>query len=333
MSDESLRDICADFEGKSVVVTGGAGSIGRRLAAVLSSCAEVTVLDDLSSSSSYAPSDGIRFVNGSILETKSLREAMRSNPDYVFHLAALFANQNSVEHPEQDLLVNSQGTLRVVDIALEYGVEALVYASSSCAYGGQGGVLSESQAPGELETPYAISKFTGELYLKYFASADDRSRLAAIRYFNVYGPGELPGPYRNVIPKFARLAMLGEPLTITGTGEETRDFTYIDDAVAGTLLAALRGKHGSVYNIGTGQETEIRRLIEMILKICDSQSEVIIGRRRSWDSTSARCADISLARSVLGYSPSTSMEDGLKATLAWLDGRITQSGNDTSNLP
>lgn len=311
---------CSELSGRSILITGGAGTIGSRLAATLAPHADVTVLDDLSSGTTKNIPDGARFVNGSILEPRSLREALGDRTDTVFHLAALFANQNSVEHPEQDLLVNGLGTLRVLETALDAGVDNIVYASSSCVYGSQAGELSEHQVPGPLDTPYAITKYLGELYSGYYTKQAEGqgTRLVSVRYFNVYGPGELPGPYRNVIPNFIAAALEGRPLTITGTGEETRDFTFVDDAVKGTMLAAVAGEQGESYNIGTGTKTTIADLARSIVAQSDSSSSVLFQERRGWDSISDRCANIEKAQSQLGYEATVAIAEGVERTIGWL---------------
>ncbi len=321
---EGLPDGCADLAGRSILITGGAGAIGGRLAGLLAPHAEVTVLDDLSSSTLDQVPAEVRFVNGSILEPRALREALGDRTDLVFHLAALFANQNSVEHPEQDLMVNGLGTLRVLETALDAGVASIVYASSSCVYGSQAGELSEHLAPGHLDTPYAITKHLGELYARYYSDQAERqqARLVGVRYFNVYGPGELPGPYRNVIPNFIASAIEGRPLRITGTGDETRDFTFVDDAARGTMLAATAGKSGSIYNLGTGQPTAIADLARSIVDATGSESPICYGERRHWDSIAHRRADLELSRGELGYTPRVPFEEGIKETVRWHLDRI-----------
>jgi UDP-glucose 4-epimerase len=327
MTDHARGGLAAALEvlsGSTILITGGCGMIGSRLATRLSDIASISVIDDLSSGPADELPADVRLVRGSILEPFSLRTAMTPRPDYVFHLAALFANQNSVEHPEQDLMVNGLGTLRVIDTAIAAGVRSLVYASSSCVYGSRSGALSEEHAPGDLHTPYAISKYLGEQYLSYFASTtpDSATRLSAVRYFNVYGPGEMPGQYRNVIPNFFARAARGEPLTITGDGTETRDFTFVDDAVEGTLLTAAFGHHGSVYNLGTGTETRIRELASAIVECTGSTASIEYTPRRSWDSTSTRRSDSSRAATDLGFAPTTELTSGLAQTYAWLQPRL-----------
>lgn len=315
---------CSDLAGRSILITGGAGTIGSRLATILASHAEVTVLDDLSSGRLRNVPDKVRFVNGSILEPRSLRQALGDHTDTVFHLAALFANQNSVEHPEHDLMVNGLGTLRVLETALDAGVDSIVYASSSCVYGAQAGELSELQVPGSLETPYAITKYLGELYADYYTQQAERqgTRIVSVRYFNVYGPGELPGQYRNVIPNFIAAALEGRPLPITGTGDETRDFTFVDDAATGTMLAAIAGQQGESYNIGTGQQTRIGDLARSIVELSGSTSQIVFQERRGWDSIAERRAALAKSTAHLGYLPRLSLDEGLSPTIEWLKARL-----------
>ena len=316
---------CSDLSGRSILITGGAGTIGSRLATTLAPHADVTILDDLTSGTPRNVPDKVRLVNGSILEPRSLRQALGTHTDVVFHLAALFANQNSVEHPEQDLMVNGLGTLRVLETAIEAGAESIVYASSSCVYGAQAGELREHQVPGRLETPYAITKYLGELYASYFTKEAEQhgARVTCVRYFNVYGPGELPGQYRNVIPNFIAAALEGRPLTITGTGDETRDFTFVDDAARGTMLAAIAGHAGEVYNIGTGHETRIIDLARSIVDLSNSTSPIVVQERRAWDSVSHRRAAIAKSTEHLGYSSTVTIEEGLSQTARWLQEQLT----------
>src|SRR6266508_647872 len=255
----------------TTVVTGGAGAIGSQLvAALLAERHRVIVLDDLSASSAASIPADADFIRGSILSPATLEQAFRSEVDVVFHLAASFANQASVDDPEHDLRVNGFGTLRVAQRALGLNARRrtprLVYASSSCVYGSAASPIGED-AQVRPQTPYAASKLIGEHYLQYL------SRLAGLpvvilRFFNSYGPGDSPGPYRGVVPNFVRCALRGEPLTITGTGAETRDLTYVDDTVDALLRAAFEPRAvGRTYNIGTGMSTTIAELAAAIITL------------------------------------------------------------------
>jgi UDP-glucose 4-epimerase len=308
------------------LITGGAGAIGSRLAAdLISRGDQVCVLDDLSSGSSDLLDAGVTFVQGSVTDASLVSRLLGEAYDYVFHLAALFANQNSVDHPFDDLHTNGQGTLclleSIANSATRTSLKRLVYASSSCVYGGVGGAIDEN-APFHPDTPYAITKLLGEQYVRYYSERSDLP-VVTLRLFNSFGPGEMPGRYRNVIPNFIKLALLGEPLLITGSGNETRDFTYVDDVVRGFWKAATVPQAiGRTYNLGTGRETSIRVLAETILAMTGSKSELRMQPRRAWDHVSRRCAVIDKARNELGYEPSATLEQGLQATISWIRTRM-----------
>src|SRR2546426_2064539 len=238
-----MKGLLRDFDGKRILITGGAGCIGHNLAEAFleGGPKEVIILDDLSSSFEWnIPRDPrITFIKGTILADDSLETAFSGRPDYVFHLAAHFANQNSIEHPETDLLVNGLGILKTLRRAHMVKSEKFVFASSGCSvYGSEAPLpLKEDFVSLHLDTPYQITKLLGELYCNFY---NDYYGLPVViaRFFNVYGPGEVPGKYRNVIPNFIYKALKGQPLPITGTGEETRDWTYVSDIVDGILRCA-----------------------------------------------------------------------------------------------
>ncbi|MBM3279383.1 MAG: NAD-dependent epimerase/dehydratase family protein [Candidatus Handelsmanbacteria bacterium] len=312
--------------GKRVVVTGGAGAIGSNLSAALCGAGcEVVVVDDFSSgyrANLEALAGRIRLVEGDLAEEATLAEAFAKPVALIFHLAAFFANQNSVDHPHADLRTNGQATLSLVQRAAALGVERFVFASSSCVYGSQGGALGEG-SPLQPETPYGITKILGEQYCEFFGCHAGLS-WAIVRYFNSYGPGEYPGRYRNVIPNFFAQAMIGRPLVITGTGEETRDFTFVGDIVRGTLLAGITpGAAGQILNLGTGRETTIRELAEEINQLCGNLAGVEYRPRREWDHVNRRRADITRARELLGYAPETPLRSGLCRTHHWFCARHT----------
>ena len=267
--EKNMEGYLETFRGKTVLVTGGAGAIGSNLTRALATLgARVLVLDNLSSSERWnVPSlSGVLFIEGDILDEVKLKRIFFERPQIVFHLAAFFANQNSVDHPEKDLQVNGMGTLRLLEYAVLTGVERFVYASSGCSiYGSNTPLpLKEEFMSMHLSTPYQITKMLGELYCNFFS---DHHGLQVVkpRFFNSYGPGEVPGQYRNVIPNFIYWAMLGQPLPITGSGEETRDFTYVDDIVDGLLRAVgLESAIGKEFNLASAEETAIVDLAKMI---------------------------------------------------------------------
>ena len=300
------------------LVTGGAGAIGSNLVAELVRRGDrVTVLDDLSSGRRELVHPEAELVVGSVTRDEDVGTAFAGNPDYVLHLAALFANQNSVEHPELDLAVNAGGTLRVLEAAVKHEVRKVLYVSSSCVYG-DSAVMREDDGDLHPTTPYAMTKLLSEHYCRFFADHDGLD-VVSVRLFNAYGPNEFPGRYRNVIPNFLALALRGEPLTITGTGEETRDFTFSRDIVDGMLLALQAPtRPGALFNLGSGRETRIVDLARLINELTDSKAEIEFVPRRGWDKVSRRRSDITLASEAFGYQPSTPLDAGLERTLAWL---------------
>ena len=309
------------YRDKTVLVTGGAGAIGSNLCDRLTQLgARIICLDDLSASASWnVPSSAsMTFVQGDILDEDTLKEAFSRRPHIVFHLAAFFANQNSVDHPERDLMVNGLGTLRLLQCSVAADVDRFIYASSSSIYGSEVPLpIREESISMNLSTPYQVTKLLGELYCNYYYSHYGLE-VVKPRLFNSYGPGELPGRYRNAIPNFIYQAMKGAPLTITGTGEETRDFTYIDDIVDGLLrLGYFESAIGREINLGSGKETIIRELAETINTSTNNSASVKFVERRQWDTRSRRLADIGRARELTGYDPTTSLQEGLSRTVAW----------------
>ena len=310
------------YKGKTVLVTGGAGAIGSNLIRELAELgAHVIVVDDLSSGQIWnVPSvANVLFVKGSILDEVILKRVFFERPQIVFHLAAFFANQNSVDHPERDLMVNGMGTLRMLEYSVLTGVERFVYASSGCAiYGGDMPLpLKEDFITMHLSTPYQITKMLGELYCNFFYHHYGL-KVVKPRFFNSYGPGEVPGQYRNVIPNFIYWAMKGLPLPITGTGEETRDFTYVGDLVDGLLRAGyFESAIGQSFNLASGREVKIMELANMVNKLTGNDAGVRFVSRRKWDTKRRLLASIELAKKLIGYEPKMQFEEGLKITIQW----------------
>jgi nucleoside-diphosphate-sugar epimerase len=331
-----LEDVLSQYEGKRVLVTGGCGCIGSNLVRKLLRAEPdlIVVLDDLSASFEWnLPKDSkIQFIHGSVLDEEKLKRAFSFRPDYVFHLAAHFANQNSVDHPETDLMVNGLGTLKTLQYAHLTGVERFVFASSGCSvYGSQAPLpLKEDFVSLHLDTPYQIHKLLGELYCNYFHNYYGLP-VAIARYFNVYGPGEVPGKYRNVIPNFIWWAIHRQPLPITGTGEETRDFTFVGDIVDGTLkMGVVEEAVGEAVNLASETETRIIDLANWINELTGNDAGVVFKPRRDWDKVVRRRASIEKARKILGYEPKTDIKAGLKKTYQWIvenKDRIRESAN------
>jgi UDP-glucose 4-epimerase len=319
----TLPDYQEYYRDKTILITGGAGAIGSNLTRAVAGAGAklVMVLDDLSSAVRWnVPAlANVMFIEGSILDEVELKRVFFEGPDLVFHLAALFANQNSIDHPETDLLVNGLGTLKLLQYAQLVGVKRFIYASSGCSiYGSNAPLpLTEEFMSLNLSSPYQITKMLGELYANFFQHHYDLAVVKA-RFFNSYGPGEMPGQYRNVIPNFIYWAMRGEPLPITGTGEETRDFTYVGDIVDGLLRAGyFEAAAGQEFNLASGKETRIIDLAEMINMQVGNKAGVSFTDRRKWDTKSRLLASVDRARRLIGYKPNTAFEAGLKDAITW----------------
>lgn len=310
----------SDLSFNDVVITGGAGAIGSRLVRrVLDAGARrVVVVDDLSSGYDWLlPDDArVQLVRGDVAKIDTLGIDVQ-NP-HVFHLAAFFANQNSVDHPKDDLHTNGLGTLATLMWSRDVRAKRVVYASAGCSIAGHGidaPIREDMPVSLDLDTPYQITKALGEFYCNYFNKEVSTVRC---RFFNSFGPGEVPGRYRNVIPNFIWLAMNDEPLTITGTGEETRDFIYVDDLVNGLMLSATTpGAAGRAINLGTGMQTKVIDLANMVIRACNSKSRIEYAPRRPWDNSTHRQADITCAKETLGLAPSVTVEEGIANTVAW----------------
>lgn len=312
-----------EYEDKMILVTGGAGCVGsylcRRLAEL--GARKVIILDDLSSAYVWniPKAENVGTILGSVLDECKLREAFWYEPDIVFHLAAHFANQNSVEHPETDLMVNGMGTLNVLKLAKAAKVDRFVYSSSGCGVYGL-----ESKMPFEehdisisLHTPYQVTKLLGELYTNYFHNLYGLPIVNA-RFFNVFGPGEVPGKYRNVIPNFFYWAMSGQPLPITGDGSETRDWTYVGDIVNGLLSMGIREEAiGEAINLGSGMEHTVIEMASRINELTSNTAGIRYTERRDWDVKTRLLSSIEKARRLLDYRPRTSFKGGLEKTHEW----------------
>jgi len=320
-----MNELQEGFKGKSVLVTGGAGAIGGNLVKALDNydTKKIIILDNLSSSYKWniPRSPKIQFIQGDILHDENLKWAFKSKPDIVYHLAAHFANQNSVDNPEKDLMVNGIGILKVLQYAQLVNVERFVYSSSGCGVYGL-----ESKMPFEehdvsihLHTPYQVTKLLGELYTNYFHNLYSMPIVNA-RFFNSFGPGEVPGKYRNVIPNFFYWAMKGMPLPITGDGTETRDWTYVGDIVQGLLTMGIKEQAiGEAFNLGAGKEQRVIDMANLVNELTNNPAAISYAPRRDWDVKTRLLSCITKAEKKLGYKPKVKFEDGLKQVHVWFE--------------
>ena len=305
---------------KNVLVTGGCGAIGSALVRMLvdEGKSNITIIDNLSSSMPLVAGNSINLVYLDISNSEKVGSFFKSyEPEVIYHLAAHFANQNSVDHPVSDVQTNVIGLINLLESQKHNSkLEKVVYCSSSCVYGDQI-VMKESDSVFPYETPYAINKYVGEMYCTYYHKIFDIP-IVMLRIFNSFGPGELPGRYRNVIPNFISKALAGEDLLITGTGDETRDFCYVDNTVELLRLAADSKFTGAeVFNGGSGVATKIIDVAKLIINHTNSNSNIVFGPARSWDHVKTRSADLTLSQDKLGYNPKTCLSSQIGATIEW----------------
>jgi UDP-glucose 4-epimerase len=314
MSDQIERA----FHGRRVLVTGGAGFVGgavvRRL---VDAGARVTVLDDLFTGQAEVVPATAQLVKGSVEDETLVRELV-DDASVVFHLAArnIIA---STKDPRNDFATNIGGTLNVLLAARASKVDRIVYSGSTSIYGNPNSIpINEDDGIVPL-SPYAVSKLGGENYCVAFYESYGLP-VAVVRYSNVFGIGQRPdNPYCGVIAKFFASAYEGHPLQIHGDGQQTRDFTYIDDAVDATLLAAIQPRaEGEVFNVGTGIETSINELARLIGQAIERPITIEHIDRRDIDNIRRRVVNIEKARRMLRWAPQVTLLDGLARTAAWL---------------
>ena len=305
-----------------ILITGGAGFIGSNIAEALHEKHEILVIDDLSTSGSLSreyvknlASEGkIKFEEGSINDIKLLSRLL-NDVDFVLHQAAIPSVPRSVKDPIASNSANVGGSLTLLKACVDSGVEKLVAASSSSVYGDTPTLPKvETMQPHPL-SPYAISKFAMEHYLRVFNELYGIQTLT-LRYFNVFGPRQNPhSEYAAVIPKFIKAAKEEKPLVIYGDGTQTRDFSYVKDVVAANMKAAESKKNG-IFNIAGGNRITIKELAEAIIKTLDSKSEIEYMDSRAGD-VKHSLADVSKARTELNWSPEYSLQDGLEDYLSY----------------
>ncbi|MFI5370542.1 MAG: NAD-dependent epimerase/dehydratase family protein [Candidatus Eisenbacteria bacterium] len=311
MTTDSLRD-------RRVLVTGGAGFVGSNLVRRLIALgARVTVLDDLfTGQRDNLPADGLLFVEGSVCDPIMV-EHLVAQSEIVIHAAA----RNivvSTRDPRQDFETNIGGTLNVLLAARATGTKRVVYTSSTSVYGNPRYLPVNEDDHLSLLTPYAVSKLAGEHYCMAFYESYDLPT-TAVRYSNIFGPGQDPAnPYCGVVAKFCESLFAGKAPVIHGDGNQTRDFTYIDDAVEATLLAAIGDRAlGEVFNVGTGVETSVNALAATLIGLTGVAVTPVHTDRRDVDNIRRRVVNIEKTRRALRWVPEVTLEEGLRRTIAW----------------
>ncbi len=302
------------------LVTGGAGFIGSNIVdELLRRGHQVVVLDDLSSGKEENLA-GVRgkidFRAGSIIDLATVQSACQGM-DYVIHLAARTSVPKSVKNPIESNSVNIDGTLNVLVAARDAKVRRFVFAASSSAYGETPTLPKVETMRPEPISPYGVTKFVGELYAQVFGRVYGLEN-ACLRYFNVFGPRQDPSSqYSGVLSRFMLAILKGEPPTIYGDGEQTRDFTYIDNIVDVTLRACESAQaSGKVYNGGTSARISLNEVVKLLGKITGKAIKPAYDPPRNGDIRDSQ-ADISLAHKELGYKPIVQFEEGLKRTWDW----------------
>jgi nucleoside-diphosphate-sugar epimerase len=329
------------FQGKRFCVTGGAGFIGGHLVdALFGLGASVCVIDDLSTSSAQnlaelidLDPERVRFVHGSILDDAALADAMEG-ASAVFHLAAMASVPRSVAEPERNFVVNGLGTLRVAEVARQVGAARIIYSASSSAYGDPQGAgptdaKSELLVPSPL-SPYAAAKLSGEHLMRAWSSSYGISTLS-LRYFNIFGPRQAAdSPYSGVIAIFCKKLLAGETPTIYGDGQQSRDFTYVTNAVLANLLAAASPHPlaGEVFNIGAGRSITLLELFRMIAERCGMPHASPAHAQARAGDVRHSLADVSAAQRVLGYAPIAPLDAGLDATVEWYRSAYAESKDE-----
>lgn len=314
-----------EWKGRRVLVTGGAGFVGSGLVRrLLELEARVTVLDDLfTGRRENLPDGGFTFVEGSVCDAP-LVEHLVAGADLVLHAAA----RNivvSTRDPRQDYETNIGGTLNVLLAARATKLARLVYTSSTSVYGNPRYLPINEDDHLSLLTPYAVSKLAGENYCMAFYESYDLTT-TAVRYSNIFGPGQDPAnPYCGVVAKFAEALFAGKAPVIHGDGNQSRDFTYIDDAVAATLLAAVSDRAvGEVFNVGTGVETRVNELAALLTRLIGADVKPQHSDRRDVDNIRRRVVNIEKTRRALRWVPEVTLEEGLRRTVEWQRGRLAR---------
>jgi nucleoside-diphosphate-sugar epimerase len=306
-----------------VLVTGGAGFIGSNLArALLERGDDVRVLDNFSTGNrrNLADLEGhVELVEGDLRSYERVHAAVRG-VELVFHQGALPSVPRSVQDPLTTTAVNVEGTLNVLLAARDEAVRRIVNASSSSVYG-NGGELPrvESQLPDPI-SPYAVAKLAAERFCTSFSRVYGME-IVSLRYFNVFGPRQDPlSQYAAVVPRFISAIAAGEPVTIYGDGEQSRDFTYVDNVVEANLLAADAGGKGEIVNVATGGSTTVNQLADTIGSLLGKSVEKVYEPAREAD-VHASWADVGLAGELFGYRTRIDLDEGLRRTAEHLVGK------------
>ena len=316
----------------SFLVTGGSGFIGSNIVHYLvrHQAGKIRILDNLLTSSianlePYLNLPNVEFIEGDIRDLDTCHKACKGI-DLVTHQAALGSVPRSVRDPLATHAINATGFLNMLIAARDAGVKRFVYASSSSVYGDHPVLPKREDETGNPLSPYAVSKKTNELYARVFAETYGM-QIMGLRYFNVFGPNQSPdGPYAAVIPLFMKAALDKTAPNIDGDGEQTRDFTFVENAVQANIRALFTPDpeaNNRVYNVAIGERITVNELYDIIAELTGSEVRPTYRERRAGDIRDS-LADISLAKKHLGYQPTVRIREGLQQTLAWFRQTVGQ---------
>lgn len=323
----------ADLSKSSFLITGGAGFIGSNIVRYLvdHNAGKIKVLDNLATGSfknisGYNVNKNFEFIEGDIRDYETCRKCCEGI-DYVSHQAALGSVPRSVKDPLATHAVNATGFLNMILAAKEASVKRFIYASTSAVYGDHPALPKKEGQTGNPLSPYAVSKITNELYAQVFADTY-KMEIIGLRYFNVFGPNQSPaGPYAAVIPLFIQSVIDHKPPYIDGDGEQTRDFTYVENVVQANIRAMLttnREAVNRIYNVALGERISVNKLFNLIAELLNSDLRPIYRDKRPGDVRDS-LADISAAKILLGYVPAININEGITLTLEWFRQSIVKT--------
>ena len=318
-------------DGMRYLVTGGAGFIGSNTVDELVRRGHgVVVLDDLSSGKEDNLAEvrtKITFMKGSITDIEAVQKAM-VQADYVIHLAARTSVPRSVKDPVDTNRINVDGTLNVLVAARDNKVKRVVFAASSSAYGDTPTLPKSEDMQSVPISPYGVSKYVGELYAQTFGRCYGLENVC-LRYFNIFGPRQDPdSPYSGVLSRFSTAFLDSTPPVVFGDGEQTRDFTYVDNAVQANILACeAPSASGRTFNVGTGHAVSLNQVLQMLQKASGKTLETKYEPAREGDIRDS-LADIRLAKEFLAYEPTVLFEEGLERTFAWYQSHHAKSATE-----